>query len=156
MTYYKYDDYIINAKARFDKNYIQTEGCWVYQTGLNNEGYGHFSISIKGKEYVLRAHRLAWILFNKTDWPIDKPVARHMCNNRSCVNPLHIIPGTQKENVQDSIINNTHYKLTGWQKGKKRPTLKCPHCQKVTVVANANRWHFDNCKSQELNKYKLD
>lgn len=28
-------------------------------------------------------------------------VMRHTCNNRACINPAHIIPGTQGQNMQD-------------------------------------------------------
>jgi hypothetical protein len=88
---------------------------------------------------------LGWILANKQDWPEDKPVARHTCNNPACVNPDHIIPGTQYENVHDMIAAGRNI-LPQWIKGTIRPTLVCPHCGKTAVVSNAKRWHFDNCK----------
>lgn len=31
---------------------------------------------------------------------------------------------------------------------KAKRTLTCPHCGKVSNIANAHRWHFDNCKSK--------
>ena len=33
-----------------------------------------------------------------------------------------------------------------WNKGKEMPKLECPHCGKFADIANAKRWHFDNCK----------
>jgi len=27
-----------------------------------------------------------------------------------------------------------------------RPKIDCPHCSKIISLANAKRWHFDNCK----------
>lgn len=30
--------------------------------------------------------------------------------------------------------------------GIKRPTVKCPHCEKEGIKGNMKRWHFDNCK----------
>ena len=32
---------------------------------------------------------------------------------------------------------------------KAKRTLECPHCGKVSNIANAHRWHFDNCKSKQ-------
>lgn len=31
---------------------------------------------------------------------------------------------------------------------KARRTLVCPHCGKESNIANAHRWHFDNCKNR--------
>ena len=34
-----------------------------------------------------------------------------------------------------------------WNKGVKiKPTLKCPHCNKVLTPTNFKRWHNENCK----------
>lgn len=35
-----------------------------------------------------------------------------------------------------------------WNKGKELEKVKCPHCNKESDIGNANRWHFDNCKSK--------
>ena len=32
---------------------------------------------------------------------------------------------------------------------KAKRTLKCPHCGKESNIANAHRWHFDNCKHKD-------
>lgn len=37
------------------------------------------------------------------------------------------------------------YRLTGIKTGP-RPTLRCPHCNRVGGIGNMQRWHFDNCK----------
>jgi hypothetical protein len=34
----------------------------------------------------------------------------------------------------------------GWPKGKPRPKITCPHCEKEGSANNMSRWHFDNCK----------
>jgi plasmid stability protein len=41
--------------------------------------------------------------------PRDK-VLRHTCDNRLCINPEHIIIGTQKDNMQDMIDRNRNVK----------------------------------------------
>ena len=33
-----------------------------------------------------------------------------------------------------------------WNKGIKPEKVECPHCGRLTDVANGKRWHFDNCK----------
>lgn len=32
-------------------------------------------------------------------------------------------------------------------KGKLKPTIKCPHCNKIGGISPMKRWHFDNCKN---------
>jgi hypothetical protein len=120
MTYYKYDEKTIKVQSRFESNYDKTDTCWNYKSRLNKEGYGHLSINIDGKEHTLRAHRYSWMIANKKDWPEESPVARHTCNNPSCVNPEHIVPGTQKENVKDMIDSGRSKLRNGWPKGLSR------------------------------------
>lgn len=119
MTYYKYDNNLINAKDRFDKKYEKKDsGCWEWTQSCDVDGYGSFCINVEKKKRSLRAHRYSWIIANKQDWPLNMPVARHLCNNPSCVNPEHIVPGTIKENVEDAIMAGTHYNGAN---AKKRP-----------------------------------
>jgi hypothetical protein len=40
-------------------------------------------------------------------------------------------------------------KMSAWRKGKPKPKVDCPHCNKQVAVNTAKRWHFDNCKSKE-------
>lgn len=107
MTYYRYDSHTQNAADRFWSKVEKTSKCWHWQAYRDSDGYGQFTLNFLGQKYVLRAHRVSWLLSNKTDWPVDKPVARHLCNNPSCVRPDHIEPGTVSENTIDSIQAGT-------------------------------------------------
>ena len=50
---------------------------------------------------VKRAHRVAYERFNG---PIRKGmIVRHTCDNPACVNPGHLITGTQKDNMDDKV-----------------------------------------------------
>jgi hypothetical protein len=39
-----------------------------------------------------------------------------------------------------------------WNKGIKMEQVECPHCGKLIDSANGKRWHFDNCKYNNLIK----
>lgn len=38
---------------------------------------------------------------------------------------------------------------------KAKRTTQCPHCLKMGSVSNMTRWHFDNCKSQNVSKSSI-
>ena len=40
-------------------------------------------------------------------------------------------------------------KMSAFHKGKPKPKVECPHCQKSVAVNVAKRWHFDNCKDRK-------
>jgi hypothetical protein len=77
---------------------IMPNGCWEWQGATNGRGYGVIRLAKRIKVY---AHRFA---YEKTEGPIPEGlVAMHRCDNPLCVRPVHLTPGTQKENVQDMI-----------------------------------------------------
>lgn len=74
-------------------------GCWNYTGTIGWGGYGQ--IKVLGTHWS--AHKLMWVLHNKMAVP-EGMVVRHTCiGNRCCINPDHLILGTQKDNVQDMI-----------------------------------------------------
>lgn len=76
---------------------ISDSGCWIWQAGTNGAGYAR--ISVKGAS--VSVHRLSYVLF-KGPIPDNKPLD-HLCRNTLCVNPAHLEPVTQVENVVRGI-----------------------------------------------------
>lgn len=81
---------------------IPDTGCMLWTGRLNHRGYG--VIDIAGKE--LRAHRLAKALSGRPLAPNE--IGRHTCDTRACINPVHIVPGSQAENVRDMVERGRH------------------------------------------------
>lgn len=69
--------------------------CWLWTGHTNGAGYGQI---FRGNRKEL-AHRIAWELENGS---IPKRrIILHRCDNSACVNPAHLLLGTQRDNMQD-------------------------------------------------------
>lgn len=76
--------------------------CWEWRGSLSWDGYGYAHLTIaKGKYANLRAHRLFYQLLIDD---IPKGLqCDHVCENRSCVNPMHIELTTPNINNSRSL-----------------------------------------------------
>lgn len=72
---------------------VRDNGCWEWQYNLNTGGYGRVGLSTG----TILAHRY---MFNQVHGYYP-PVVRHTCDNPPCVNPDHLVAGTQRDNVRD-------------------------------------------------------
>lgn len=82
--------------------------CWNWTGSRNSAGYGLFASNTHPVRLSL-AHR--WVLedANGEKIPRDR-VVMHLCDNRSCVNPLHLRIATVAENNQDMFDKGRHPK----------------------------------------------
>lgn len=71
--------------------------CWLWLGHLTGGGYAQFSVGQK----QFPAHKFSWMMAHG---PVkDGKLIRHRCDVRHCVNPAHLIPGSQLENMRDMI-----------------------------------------------------
>lgn len=76
--------------------------CWVWAGGTDEKGpYGRFYLGkdpATGQSIWAQAHRIAfehWIGFPPAGYVVD-----HECNVKTCVNPTHLWPVTNNENLR--------------------------------------------------------
>ncbi len=93
-------------KARFRAKFIQRgeDECWEWTAAQMGRGYGKQGIN----NHFWGAHCLAWLFANgpipnRTGRNPKSMVCRHTCDNPLCVNPKHIVLGTQGANIQDAV-----------------------------------------------------
>jgi hypothetical protein len=98
--------------------------CWPWLGGKHEDGYG--VIRYKGKKH--KAHRLFYKYFIN-DLPPDV-VVRHICDNPSCCNPMHLLPGSQADNIADMMARNRKVQGVSPFKMTKQQSLKMHELRK--------------------------
>lgn len=102
---------------------ILDSGCWLWRGNLQpKSGYGRFWLDARTDRL---AHRLSYS-WSGLDIP-ESLVIDHLCRNRACVNPAHMEPVTNVENVMrgESI----------WAKNARKT-----HCLKGHEFTPENTW----------------
>lgn len=90
------------ADERFARNVADASGCVLWVGDLNADGYGRFW---DGEKKVL-AHRWAWE--QKRGAIPEGLTLDHLCRVRCCVNPEHLEPVTNAENIRRAYSVITH------------------------------------------------
>jgi hypothetical protein len=84
---------------RFWPKVNKTESCWLWLGAKDLDGYGF----IKRRDGAqIRAHR--FIYENENNCSLLRGTQiMHKCDNPSCVNPHHLMMGTNQDNMDDMI-----------------------------------------------------
>ena len=111
--------------ARFMSKFTPepNSGCWLWDAGINNHGYGLFWANSQQRT----AHRVAYTLFKGDIPPGDGPhgtCVLHKCDVRSCVNPDHLFLGSNLDNINDMTVKGRNKLPVDGLPGEKNKNAK--------------------------------
>jgi HNH endonuclease len=105
---------------KFNTNVQVTPGCWFWLGGKQGNDPQHSYGRIQIGNHKWYAHRVSYEIYNG---PISNgDVIRHRCDNPNCVNPAHLLSGTQADNLAD--CKNRGRNATGENNGRSKLTDK--------------------------------
>jgi len=117
------------AKVKFNP----TTGCWDWTASLR-KGYGQFR---SGDMHP--SHRWIIEVIHDVKYP-QQVFIMHRCNRPTCVNPSHLVPGTNSVNQDYSVASGRH-----WQTRK----TECPqghgYTEENTYVDKQGKRHCRTC-----------
>lgn len=113
---------VSDLPKRFRKYINDTGDCWLWTGRLVTNGYAR--VYVNGR--TIAAHKHIWILFNGS-WP-DGMVGDHLCRVKHCVNPEHIEPTTQAENIRRAVGKTEC--INGHKNPERTPRGYCRVCLK--------------------------
>lgn len=95
----------------------QSHDCICHTGTRDKDGYAYFQFRYENIKYRIRAHRAAYMIYNKEELN-PTVLLLHSCDNRRCMNPQHLTTGTHEENMRDMVLKGRS------TKGRKRRTSK--------------------------------
>ena len=122
----------------------RTDGCWLWTGARNKAGYG---LARKDGRWH-RAHR---VVYELVIGPI--PIGMnlmHTCDNPPCVNPDHLRPGTQRENLEDMtrkgrrVSGERHVWFGQDQKGERNRAAKLTEEEVAHIKGMALAGHYQD------------
>ena len=129
-------EYLLSRIAGRHTVDIET-GCWNWTMSLGNNGYGKAHLKSRDLRLYSVAHKVSYFIHRG---PVpDGLQLDHLCRNRRCINPDHLEPVTQAENLRRAAVAHSfddqyctcrrHGRADGYVGSSKNyPRLVCRIC----------------------------
>lgn len=95
----------------FHDGIVGPDQCVLWSGTFCPNGYGRFVVL---KQEML-AHRVSYLLYKGSLQGTD--VLRHTCDNKKCINPHHLLPGSQQDNMDDMVMKGRSNPAKGESSG---------------------------------------
>jgi len=122
----KFCSFVCRFKSFLPEHFDKNE-CFNWPKSINVQtGYGQINIASDLHAKIRSTHRLSYLIFNGQ--VAENEVVRHTCDNRACVNPHHLVKGSQKDNILDMWARNRQQDYSNCLKGDENPSRSRPDC----------------------------
>ena len=96
------------SESQVERKTITTDDCWLFAGKIDKSGHGRvYAGQVNGK--VLPRPQVYRVMYEELVGEIPEGlVLDHLCENPPCINPAHLEPVTQAENVFRGFRKRTH------------------------------------------------
>lgn len=137
---------------------MESSGCWTWTGAQNGVGYGRIAWSEDGKMQYALTHRVMYedaigsipdgTVLDHTCHGVDCPTVNpEGCPHRSCCNPAHLEPVSQRENLLRGATMTA----------ARRATTHCPQGHEYndenTIVSNRGQRECKTCRYEKNRAY---
>ena len=98
-------------KKRFWSKVKKTDTCWLWTGSVDIGGYGQFMVQREKRSRHFKASRASYLMAKGSCSGLK---VLHKCDTPACVNPEHLVLGTQTDNLRAAALRKRvpQYKLT--------------------------------------------
>lgn len=81
-----------------------TDPCIISPYAANSDGYAHVELQRNGRRVTIKHHRLVYAeAHNMSPEDMKGFLVMHKCDVRNCINPAHLMLGTDSMNMRDMV-----------------------------------------------------
>lgn len=129
----------IPSKEKFFSKTDKSGDCWMWLGSFDRDGYGLFWDGDNQK--MMRSHQYSYELHygDRSGYCV-----MHTCDNPSCVNPNHLMLGTNADNCADKVSKNRH------AKGEQQGASKLTEDDVVSILDRRNESYKVICSEYDI------
>lgn len=136
------------------KHVKKPTGCWEWVGYVGTDGYGSEPASYWHKQY--KAHRAHVLSYKIHNGQVKKGLCvAHLCHNKKCVNPKHLIVATYTENRMMDV-SNKNYSRMYIAEGEQGVVRDAQNKVKYEDICEKHNISRERLKSILVRQYKWD